>query len=161
MNGRSGRIAVIVLVGVLISPGLAHASLWDFIWKMSGPQMSGFPLHCEFILGDKESQRTRDLRAKGQEASDSRHTCKILEWKFTPGYVKTRDERQSQRQLWLSLDTGPYWSTGWDPGGEAAEPNYGHGEVWMVVAEPVLEFRSRSWKKGRYARTTASARPTT
>ena len=150
MNGRSGRIAGIVLVGVLVCPGIAHASLWDLIWKMSGPQMSGIPLHCEWVLGNIESQRTRDLRAKGLEGPpDTRGECRFLDIRFT-GYAKPRNERQTPRELWLSLDTGPYWSTGKDPHG-GVDPDYKHGEVWMVAAEPILEVRSKTWRGGSIA----------
>lgn len=145
MNGTPRWIAGIVFGLVLASPGVAHASLWDFIWKMSGPQMTSFPVHCEFVLGDTESQRTRDQKLPPD--SDDRYICKVVEWQFTNNYIKTRDERR----VWLSLDTGPYVSTGWDPFRKAGEPDYGFGEVWAVMIEPGLEVRSRSWKNGKYA----------
>ena len=141
MNATSGRIAAIVLVGVLVTPGLAHASLWDLIWKMSGPQMSGFPLHCEWAFGNIESDETRALRAKGQPGlNDTRAECRMFDYRFT-GQVK----RRSQRRAWLSLDTGPYFSTGKDPHGAGTDPDYDTGEVWMLAVEPILEVRSGSF----------------
>jgi hypothetical protein len=138
MNRRSGRIAAVVLAGVLASPGLAHASLWDLIWKMSGPQMSGIVFHCEWGFGSIESERTRT--AKGPVPPDTRSECRAADYRFY-GMLKSRKERL----VWLSFDTGPYFSTGKNPHGPGTDPDYEFGEVWMVAAEPILEVRSGSF----------------
>src|SRR5688572_9168503 len=98
MVDRSGRIAGLVLVGVLISPGLAQASLWDFIWKMSGPQMTTvFIVHCEWGFGDIASEETKKLRSEGKQGlAETRSECRFADKRFI-GNAKSRDERK----MWL------------------------------------------------------------
>jgi len=144
MNARSGRIAGILLAGVLLTPGLAHASLWDLIWKMSGPQMSSAVLHhCEWAFGDKDSAATKAAKIRNEPfTQETRYECRVYDYRYL-GYVKKRLERP----MWFSLDNGLYFSTGKDPhGGE--DPDYHRGDVWMATVEPIFEAKSGSWKGG-------------
>lgn len=141
MRRTSVRTLGILLVGSLAYPAAAHANIWDLIWKMSGPQMMGFPLHCEWTFGDKDKVPDQpnppskiDRVTPGPPYS--RFECRELDFRFH-GNVKPR----KARRLWLSVDGGPYFSTGKDPHGEI-DPEFKKFEVWMVAAEPLLEVRS-------------------
>src|SRR5262245_15116887 len=95
MSRTSLGIAGIVLIALLAFPGVARASIIDVIWKMSGPQLVGAVLHCEF---DPVSASSPDY---------TRSECRVLDYRFT-GALKERKERP----WWLSLDLGAYTSTG-------------------------------------------------
>ena len=49
----------LALLAVLVFPSAGHANIWDWWWGLSGPQMIGAVLHCEWDLqhksGDKEN----------------------------------------------------------------------------------------------------------
>ena len=82
--------------------------------------MSGIVIHCEWAFGDIESEATRNLRAKGQPGlPDTRNECRIADYRVS-GMVKPRTERK----VWLSFDTGPYFSTGKNPHGSGTDPDY-------------------------------------
>jgi len=110
----------IVVVGIvagiaLAAPPSARASWWDIVWQMSGPQMMGPVLHCEYDFGSGETE------------------CRALDLIFY-GELAPRQ----QRKIWLSLDTGIYFSTGKNSEGESFEAF----DVWMVPFEPMLEIQS-------------------
>ena len=48
MRRKYAGITGIALLAVLGFPGVSHASIWDWIWSMSGPQMIGVVFHCEY-----------------------------------------------------------------------------------------------------------------
>lgn len=113
----------IVLVTLLAFPSVGHASIWDFIWKLSGPQMWGLVFHCEY---DLENNRT--------------------ECRFIDKRIVGELERRDQRRTWLSLDTGIYTSTGMNSEGiefKAFETN-------MLALEPMFEFRSYTSEEGYF-----------
>src|SRR5262245_60202332 len=110
-----GTIGVTLLV-LFAFPGTGHANIIDWIWSMSGPQMFGVVLHCEYdIQNNKSDCRGVDL----------------------PPFVGRTAPRQ-ERRVWLSLDTGLYTSTGRDSGGV----DFRKFKNNMVAFEPLLEMRS-------------------
>ena len=119
------QVTALFLFALLACPSTSRASIWDLIWSLSGPQMHGIPVHCEFALGDTASKT---------ETAQKRYECRVLDIRFT-GDVKSRSERKT----WLSLDMAPYWSTGKNPR-EGLE--FGAGKVKMAAIEPILEVRS-------------------
>ena len=137
------RTLGIVLVASLAYPASARANIWDLIWKMSGPQMMGFPVHCEFALGDKDTVPNQPTTYDRVTPAPpyTRGECRELDFRFY-GKVKPR----YSRRLWLSVDGGPYFSTGKDPHG-AIDPEFKKFDVWMVAVEPLLEVRSLTRSK--------------
>jgi len=110
-----GTICVTLLV-LFAFPGTGHASIIDWIWSMSGPQLFGVVLHCEYDVQNNQSE------------------CRGLD---LPPFVGKLAPRQDRR-VWLSLDTGLYTSTGRDSGGV----NFKKFKNNMVAFEPMLEYRS-------------------
>ena len=83
------------LLALLAFPSAGHASIWDWIWTMSGPQMVGVVFHCEL---DWEHKDPENYKA---------HECRIIDYRVLGG-AQTRKERRT----WLTLDTNGYTSTG-------------------------------------------------
>jgi len=117
--GRLG-IALLALLGF---PSTGHASIWDFIWTLSGPQMMGFPVHCEYDLENRKTE------------------CREFDRRFV-GQLKARQERR----VWLSIDTGPYFSTGKN----SENIDFEAFRTWMVVVEPMVEIRSLTSPGGNF-----------
>jgi hypothetical protein len=138
MRRTSVRTLGILIVASLAYPASAHANIWDIIWKMSGPQMMGFPLHCEWALGDKDTVPNPPIAIDRVTPGPpyTRFECRELDFRFY-GKVKPR----YSRRVWLSIDGGPYFSTGKDPHG-GIDPDFEKFSVWMVAVEPLLEVRS-------------------
>jgi hypothetical protein len=90
---------------------------------MSGPQMIGLVLHCEV-----------DLEHKSPDPEDVIE-CRGLDYLF---YRQLKP--RPMRRVWLSLDTGYYFSTGKDSDGNQFDWFKNH----MVAFEPLLEVRSKT-----------------
>jgi len=108
---------VFVCFALLALPSAAHASIIDWIWTMSGPQMVGLVLHCEYDIQNNISE------------------CRGLDYRFA-GKLAPRQERR----VWLSIDTGFYTSTGYD----SETASYEWFKQHMIAFEPMLEMRSYS-----------------
>ena len=63
MCRRYAGITGIALLAVLGFPGVSHASIWDWIWTMSGPQMIGDRVPLRVRLGTQESLTRRRTNA--------------------------------------------------------------------------------------------------
>jgi hypothetical protein len=88
MSGRARAMLPMVLVGLLASPQTAKAGLADIIWEMSGPQLFGIGLECEF-------------------ASLQPPLCRSLFWEFGPPHGK---------HLWFNAEARVYFSGNKDHG---------------------------------------------
>jgi hypothetical protein len=123
MLGRYLGTTGLALLAVLVFPSAGHASIWDWWWGMSGPQMIGPVLHCEWDLqhrpGDKEN---------------------VIECRAIDYLIYHRLKPRPQRRVWLSLDSGFYFSTGKD----SEENQFDWFENFMVNFEPMLEVRSHA-----------------
>ncbi len=108
----TGGIAVLALLAI---PSTGHASIIDWIWTMSGPQMVGAVLHCEYDIQNNKSE------------------CRAIDYLFA-GKLASRKERR----VWLSIDTGFYTGTGKDSDGNVFKPFKNN----MIAFEPMLEMRS-------------------
>jgi hypothetical protein len=111
-----------VLFAILVVPNTSHASIIDWIWSMSGPQMVGVVLHCEYDIQNNKSE------------------CRGLDYRFA-GQVKPR----SERRFWLSIDTGFYTGTGKDSDGHSFRPFKDN----MIAWEPIFEMRSYTSLDGK------------
>jgi hypothetical protein len=117
MSHRYPRILAITSLALLLLPRGAHANIWDLIWTMSGPQMMGVaPLHCEY------------------DFENNKWECRELDRRFI-GALKPRRERHA----WVSFDTTPFFSTGYD---SDEGTDFEWFKTWMVAVEPIYEFRS-------------------
>jgi hypothetical protein len=126
MSRRYPRILAVALFALFAVPSTVHASIWDFIWTMSGPQMMGVVLHCEY---DPQHREERD---KEYDAVDCRFLDRLFFHTLKP---------RVYRSVWVSLDTGYYVSTARDSGPDAVN-KYNWFENQMVAFEPMLEIRS-------------------
>lgn len=121
----------ITLLALLALPGHGQASILDWIWTMSGPQMWGVVLHCEYDLEHTKDTPTADKDGRKITAFECRALDRLIE---RTGRLKPRPERR----VWLSLDSGVYTSTGYNS--ETAD-----FEAWkhyMIALEPMVEIRS-------------------
>ena len=125
LRRQLGTLAL-TLLGLLAFPSAGHASIWDIIWGMSGPQMMGPVFHCEW-----------DLQHRSGEKEDVIE-CRAIDYLF---YHKLKP--RPDRRVWLSLDSGFYFSTGKDSG-ENGENQFDWFENYMVAFEPMLEVRSHT-----------------
>lgn len=110
------RIAVVFFAAIVTAPDSAGAGIIDFIHEMSGPQMVGFPVDCEF-----------DIHFQ-------RHECRLVDVIHLSG---DRDFR-IERRLWLALTGAAYFSTPKD----ADLRQFKVGRVRMLAYEPMLNVRS-------------------
>ncbi len=108
------------LLALLAVPSVGHASIWDWIWGMSGPQMVGPVLHCEWDL-------------QHESGDGDIFECRVIDL-----LVHNRVRSRSERQVWLSLDSAFYFSTGKNSDGN----QFDWFENYMVALEPMLEARS-------------------
>jgi hypothetical protein len=122
MSHRYPGILAIALLALLAFPKGAHANIWDLIWTMSGPQMMGPTLHCEY---DLESNKWTTWE------------CREFDYRFTRSQLRRRQDRKT----WVSFDTTPYFSTGYDSN---EGTDFEWFKTWMVAFEPVLEIRSHT-----------------
>ena len=113
-------------IGVLLAACLAMPtrssadSLIDLIWEMSGPQMIGFLSECRIAL------------------DGSFEHCKVFEKKVVgPG-------ARSTTKVWLSLQGGPFFSTGKNASGQ----DYKFFKVGMIAFDPMLEVQSVTRSNG-------------
>lgn len=109
-------IAVVFFAALVAAPNPAGAGLIDFIHEMSGPQMIGFPVDCEF-----------DIQVQ-------RHECRLVDVIHLSGDRGFRVERR----LWLALTGAAYFSTGKD----ADLRQFKLGRVRMLAYEPTVNVRS-------------------
>jgi len=114
-----GTLAL-TLLGLLAFPSAGHASIWDIIWGMSGPQMMGPVFHCEW-----------DLQHKSGDGDIVE--CRAIDYLV---YNKVRSRRV--RNVWISLDSAFYFSTGKSSDGN----QFGKFKNFMVAFEPMLEVRT-------------------
>ena len=113
---------------MLAFPSTGHASIWDIIWGMSGPQMMGPVFHCEW-----------DLQHRSGEKEDVIE-CRAIDYLF---YHKLKP--RPDRRVWLSLDSGVYFSTGKDSGENGRTSSTGSRTTWW-----------RSSRCSKFARTLAT-----
>jgi hypothetical protein len=112
------------LLSLLTIPSMGHASIVDIIWGMSGPQMIGVVLHCEYDLQHKGG---------GNEGERDVIECRGLDHLFF-NKLKPR----SERVVWLSLDAGYYFSTTKDSDDNEFDWLKNH----MLAFEPLVEVLS-------------------
>lgn len=110
-------LLVLAWFALLALPSAAHANILDWIWTMSGPQLVGLVLHCEYDTQNNKSE------------------CRMVDYRFV-GRLVPRQERR----VWLSIDTGFYVSTGYD----SETTKYSWLKNQMIAFEPMLEMRSYS-----------------
>jgi hypothetical protein len=127
MSRRHFAIVGITLVALLAFPSAGHASIWDWIWSMSGPQMVGVVFHCE-------------VDWEHEDATHSTAECRIIDRRIV-GNAQSR----KQRRTWLTLDTGLYTSTGKNSEGFNFEALENH----MLAFEPMIEIRSYTNRDGQ------------
>jgi hypothetical protein len=120
MCHRYAGITGIALLAVLGFPGVSHASVWDWIWTMSGPQMIGIVFHCEY---DWE-HNNREKKA---------HECRVFDYR-----VLGEAESRKLRRTWLTFDTIGYVSTGKN----SDSLDFHDFDSYMVAIEPMVEMRS-------------------
>jgi hypothetical protein len=136
MSAKCLRTAGLVLIASLAYPLTASASIIDFIWEMSGPQMIGLVLHCEYDPQFKGPYETDPQTKKDFTRAD----CRFVDRRFV-GYTRIR----TQRRFWLSVDTGIYGSTGKD----SDLREYKFLKTGMLAIEPIFEIRSFDSGDGR------------
>jgi hypothetical protein len=119
MSRRHIGTAAIALVALLACPKAGHANIIDWIWTMSGPQMVGLVLHCEYDIQNNISE------------------CRGLDYRFV-GKLEPRDTRR----VWLSIDTGFYTGTGRNSDGYV----FRRFKDRMIAFEPIVEMRSYTSK---------------
>jgi len=146
MSRRSlGTLSMVCFI-LLAFPRLGHASIWDIIWSMSGPQMSSvFIFHCEVDWEHNAGIPEPQADFTARTASDPRvpagaepvpwtlTECRIYD-KRIKGYLRNRKERTG----WLSIDTIGFAST-------TNDADLFDVDAWkhtMVVFEPMFELRS-------------------
>src|SRR5688572_10029810 len=129
------RIAGVALLGLLGFPGASHASFWDVIWSMSGPQMSGVVFHCEWDWEPKRADNvaTTKTAANKDEPKVTATECRFVDYKVA-GNARPRAVRRS----WLTLDANAYTSTGKNSDGF----DFKAFENYMIAFEPMVEIRS-------------------
>lgn len=114
-------MAGFVLAAVVAFPRSASASIIDFIWEMSGPQMVGLIFYCEFDPSTKQLE------------------CRAFD-KRVYGNARPRAERR----LWLNIPGAGYISTGKD----SDDREYDFGKAQLFSFEPALEVRSITRRLG-------------
>jgi hypothetical protein len=116
--------AVTVVLGF---PRVGHASIWDFIFEMSGAQQTGIVvLTCRFVPEGGEECRLFDI------------------WRITPSPL-TRGF--SERRAWVTFETGVYTSTQRDSEGI----DYRGFRHNMAALESTLDVRPYSgWARNIY-----------
>jgi hypothetical protein len=131
MSRRQLGTLSLALLAVLAFPSAGHASIWDIIWGMSGPQMMGPVLHCEYDLQHKGGGN----KDKTDPNKDERDVveCRGIDYLFF-NKLKPRPERV----VWLSLDAGYYFSTSKDSDGNEFDWFENH----MLAFEPLVEVLS-------------------
>jgi len=108
------------LLALFAFPKASEASIWDIIWGMSGPQMMGPVFHCEW-----------DLQHKSGDGD-------IFECRAIDYLVHNKVRSRAVRNVWLSLDSAFYFSTG-----KASDGNeFDWFKNFMVAFEPMLEVRT-------------------
>jgi hypothetical protein len=117
--------ALCVITAFLVFPGRSYADgIIDLIWEMSGPQLVGYLLQCRIALdGTPESCNVVGKKVSGQGA-------------------------RTTTRIWLSLEGGPYLSTGRNAEGVTGPNNYEAWKVAMLAFDPMLEFESVRTPRG-------------
>lgn len=113
-------ITSVCLLALLAFPKASEASIWDIIWGMSGPQMMGPVLHCEWDL-------------QHESGDGNIFECRAIDYLFH-NQVRSRTERN----VWMSLDSAFYFSTGKSSDGN----EFGKFKNFMLAFEPMLEVRT-------------------
>jgi hypothetical protein len=137
----------LALLALLAFPSAGHASIWDFIWSMSGPQMQGLVLHCEL---DWEGNAGKFGETKDQNGNVIKNArawtlteCRFIDKRFV-GYLAPRADRRT----WLTLDTIGYVSTGKNSEDEGIQFDFSAWQNQMLAFEPLLEIRGPSFFGG-------------
>jgi hypothetical protein len=135
---RRISLAGIVLAAVLASPQLASASIIDFIWEMSGPQMIGVPIYCDIDLRTDE----KECRIGGIRLPSPKLTTVEKAAREREDYRAFR----ATRTFWLSMQGGVFAST-------TKDSDMSEFEAWkvqMLSWEPMLGYRSFSSASERF-----------
>jgi hypothetical protein len=122
-----------VFAAALVFPGEARANIWDFIYKLSGPQMQGAGIHCEYDLERAKNNPANVTHGSEADKAPTSVECRVTDYRFTGNMVK-----RSYRRTWLSLDATQFVSTGKNSEGIDFEA----WTVGMLALEPMLEIRS-------------------
>jgi len=121
------RIGWMVLVGALVLPQCAEASILDIIWRMSGPQLFGLGAECDVKLRSDpdpkehgpEEQKGNETRKPTRPALD----CNVLGIQFVRPPRQRPDDRDPRPSIavrdqnprrWRILEARAYFSTGRD-----------------------------------------------
>lgn len=123
MTQQRFGMAVCLVVALLAFPRAGSAGMGEVILGMSGPQLIGYPLiQCRVVL---------DSTARSCEVSG-----------------RTFAGRWAQSKIRLTLEGGPYFSTGKDAEGQ----DYQFFKIGMLAFDPMLEIESwRSTSENRFA----------
>src|SRR5262245_44245158 len=115
MSKRGLLIGTCMVTIVLAFPRTGSAGLADFILEMSGPQMVGLLAQCRIAVGGafEDCRAAPGMRIAGQGG---------------------------QSRVHLTLEGGPYFSTGKNEGGQ----NYVFFKIGMLAFDPMLEVESVS-----------------
>ena len=105
------RVLALAILAVLINARPAHADWWDFIWEMSGTQMIGIGVSCEWSL---QSEAWR---------------CDIP-LKRLPGVL--RRDNQGKDHWWAKASSYYYFST--------AKNGYDSGKVLGFGVDPMVVY---------------------
>ena len=130
MSRTRGIVGFAFLV-LLAFPRTSSASIIDFIWQMSGPQMIGVVVHCEY---DPKFDRAANEKLDKEERRTPGE-CRLIDHRFIG---KARD--RAVRRYWLSVDTVLYYSTSKN----SETQDFNAVETHMVAVEPLLEVRGRA-----------------
>ena len=110
---RAKGLLWIVTVAILAFPRTSHAGLMDVIWEMSGPQLLGVGLQCDFRL----------QRGTNPE-------CTFLGIRLGP--------RPSESpRLWVNLLAAAYFSTGTDGEENGVQIPFSAGRARMIGIDPM------------------------
>ena len=121
---RLGTTGLVVAL-MLMMPGAASAGVGevvDYIIGLTGPPMIGVPISCDI---DTQLKKTVC------------HAATIV-LPPTRARILANEEMFNNRQLWVSLGGGFYWSTGQD----TDMGKFGFGTVKMLALEPTVNVRS-------------------
>lgn len=125
--GTTGfAVALFLMVPRAASAGMGE--IIDIIVGLTGPQMVGAPIACEFGLGESRGR-----------------ACYVAGFRFPPPTLSAKQTVRSVddafwtgRNFWVSVGGGVYGSTPKDSGMRDFEL----ARVWMLAFEPTLNYRT-------------------
>ena len=125
---RAKLLLWIVTFAVLAFPKTSHAGILDVIWEMSGPQMLGIGLQCDFQL-----------------TGTSKPECLLF------GARLGGWESRQTRAVWLNLLTAAYFSTGRDgKEDDGQQIPFSGGRARMIGVDPMLGIHLYSTGQHRF-----------